>query len=129
MGMELPLGNDVMAVRRRIELLEQLLEGVIEVPGLKRKVGLDAMLGVIPVAGDLIAAALGLYMVWEARNLGMSRWQLARMVGNVGFDTLVGAVPVAGDLFDFLYRSNSRNLRIIRKHLDKHHPHTRVIQG
>ncbi|MBN8483950.1 MAG: DUF4112 domain-containing protein [Sphingomonadales bacterium] len=129
MGMELPLGTDAMAVRRRIELLEQLLEGLIEVPGLKRKVGLDAMLGVIPVAGDLIAAALGLYMVWEARNLGMSRWQLARMVGNVGFDTLVGAVPVAGDLFDFLYRSNSRNLRIIRRHLDKHHPHTRVIEG
>jgi hypothetical protein len=129
MGMELPLGTDAMAVRRRIEILEQLLEGLVEVPGLKRKVGLDAMLGVIPVAGDLISAALGLYMVWEARNLGMSRWQLARMVGNVGFDTLVGAVPVAGDLFDFLYRSNSRNLRIIRKHLDKHHPHTRVIEG
>lgn len=129
MGVDLPFGNDAMAVRRRIELLEQLLEGLIEIPGLKRKVGLDAMLGVIPVAGDLIAAALGLYLVWEARNLGMSRWQLARMVGNVGFDTLVGAVPVAGDLFDFLYRSNTRNLRIIRKHLDKHHPHTRVIEG
>ncbi|MFN3517671.1 MAG: DUF4112 domain-containing protein [Novosphingobium sp.] len=129
MGMELPIGTDVMAVRRRIELLERLLEGLIRVPGVKRKVGLDAMLGVIPVAGDLVAAALGLYMIWEARNLGMSRWQLARMVGNVGFDTLVGAVPVAGDLFDFLYRSNTRNLRIILRHLDKHHPHTRVIQG
>ncbi|NCU11168.1 MAG: DUF4112 domain-containing protein, partial [Sphingomonadaceae bacterium] len=116
-------------VRRRIELLEQLLEGLVELPGTRRKVGLDAMLGVIPVAGDLIAALLGLYMVWEARNLGMSRWQLARMVGNVGFDTLVGAVPVAGDLFDFLYRSNSRNLGIIRRHLDKHHPHTKVIEG
>ena len=52
-----------------------------------------------------------------------------RMAGNVGFDTLVGAVPVAGDLFDFLYRSNSRNLRIIRRHLDRHHPATGVIEG
>lgn len=129
MSAELPLGTDAQSVRRRIEMLEQLLEGLIEIPGLRRKVGLDAMLGVIPVAGDLISAALGLYMVWEARNLGMSRWHLMRMAGNVGFDTLVGAVPVAGDLFDVLYRSNTRNLKIIRRHLDKHHPHTKVIEG
>jgi len=71
MGAELPLGNDPLSVRRRIEGLERMLEGMIEVPGLGRKVGLDAMLGLIPVAGDLIAAAMGLYLVWEARNLGM----------------------------------------------------------
>ena len=57
----------------------------------------------------------------------MSKWQMARMLGNVGLDTALGAVPVAGDLFDFLYKSNTRNLRIIRKHLDKHHPGTSVI--
>jgi Domain of unknown function (DUF4112) len=129
MGAELPLGNDPLSVRRRIEALEQLLEGMIHVPGLNRKVGLDALLGLIPVAGDAIAAVLGLYMVWEARNLGMPKWQLWRMAGNVGFDTLVGAVPLAGDLFDFLYRSNTRNLKIIKKHLDKHHPKTRVLEG
>lgn len=129
MGAELPLGTDPMSVRRRVEALEQILEGMIEIPGLGRKVGLDALLGLVPVVGDVIAAAMGLYLVWEARNLGLSKWQLWRMAGNVGIDTLVGAVPVAGDLFDFLYRSNSKNLRIIRKHLDKHHPHTRVIEG
>ncbi len=129
MGAELPLGTDPMSVRRRVEALEQMLEGMIEIPGLGRKVGLDALLGLVPVVGDVIAAAMGLYLVWEARNLGLSKWQLWRMAGNVGIDTLVGAVPVAGDLFDFLYRSNSKNLRIIRKHLDKHHPHTRVIEG
>ncbi|MFM5893096.1 MAG: DUF4112 domain-containing protein, partial [Novosphingobium sp.] len=57
------------------------------------------------------------------------KWQLWRMAGNVGIDSLVGAVPVAGDLFDFAFRSNTRNLKIIRKHLDKHHPQTRVIEG
>lgn len=129
MAAELPLGTDPLSVRRRIEGLERLLEGMIDVPVLGRKVGLDALLGLVPVAGDLIAAALGLYLVWEARNLGMSRWQLWRMAGNVGFDTLIGAVPVAGDLFDFLYRSNTRNLKIVLKHLDKHHPGTRVIEG
>lgn len=129
MGAELPLGTDPMSVRRRVEALEQMLEGMIEIPGLGRKVGLDALLGLVPVVGDVIAAAMGLYLVWEARNLGLSKWQLWRMAGNVGIDALVGAVPVAGDLFDFLYRSNSKNLRIISKHLDKHHPHTRVIEG
>jgi Domain of unknown function (DUF4112) len=129
MRAELPLGTDPQAVRTRIEGLERLLEGLIDVPVLGRKVGLDAILGLVPVAGDAVAAVMGLYLVWEARNLGMPKWQLWRMAGNVGFDTLIGAVPVAGDLFDFLYRSNSRNLKIVRKHLDKHHPHTRVLEG
>ena len=129
MAADLPLGRDAASVRRRVEALEQLLERAFVIPGLNRPVGLDALAGLVPIAGDLIAAAMGLYLVWEARNLGMSKFQLARMLGNVGVDTVVGAVPVAGDLFDFLFRSNTRNLRIIRKHLDKHHPHTRVIEG
>lgn len=129
MPLEFPFGSDAGAVRRRVETLEHLLERSISVPGLNRKVGLDAIVGLVPVAGDIIAAGMGLYLVWEARNLGMSKWQLARMTGNIGFDTLVGSIPLAGDLFDFVFRSNSRNLRIIKKHLDKHHPHTRIIEG
>ena len=122
MTVGLPMGTDPLSVRRRIEALERMLEGMVKVPVLGRKVGLDAVLGLIPVAGDAIAAVLGMYIVWEARNLGMPRWQIWRMTANVGVDTLIGAVPLAGDLFDFVYRSNSRNLKIIRKHLDKHHP-------
>ena len=126
---ELPLGTDPHSVRRRVEGLERLLEGLFEVPGLGRKVGLDALVGLIPVAGDAITAAMGLYLVWEARNLGMPRWQLWRMAGNVGVDSLVGAVPLVGDLFDFAFRSNSRNLKIIRQHLDRHHPGTAILTG
>jgi Domain of unknown function (DUF4112) len=129
MTADLPLGSDPLAVRRRVEALEQLLEHSITIPGLGRKVGLDAIAGLVPVVGDVVTAAMGLYIVWEARNLGMPKWQIWRMAGNVGIDTLVGAVPIAGDLFDFLYRSNTKNLRIIRKHLDKHHPATKVIEG
>jgi len=124
---DLPLGNDPASIRRRVEALERVLESAFTIPGLGRRVGLDAVVGLVPVAGDLVGAALGLYLVWEARNLGMPKWQLARMTANVGFDTLVGAVPIAGDVLDFLFRSNTRNLKIIRKHLDKHHPHTGVI--
>ena len=115
-------GRDPQAVRARVEALEQLLERAFTVPGINKPIGLDAIIGLVPVAGDLIAAAMGSYLIWEARNLGMSRWQLARMAGNLAMDTAVGAVPVAGDLFDWLFRSNTRNLRIIRRHLDKHHP-------
>lgn len=129
MTADLPLGNDALSVRRRVEGLEQLLEGLIALPLIGRKVGLDAVLGLVPGIGDVITGLMGLYLVWEARNLGMPRWQLWRMAGNVALDALLGVVPLAGDLVDVLYRSNSRNLRIIRKHLDRHHPGSVVIEG
>lgn len=126
---DLPLGTDALSIRRRIEALEKLLENSFVIPGINRRVGLDALLGLLPVGGDIISGAMGLYLVWEARNLGIPKWKLLRMLGNVGFDTLLGSVPVAGDLFDFLYRSNTRNLKIVRRHLDRHHPGTATIEG
>ncbi len=104
-----------------------MLERSFSVPGLNRSIGLDPIIGLVPVAGDAIGALLGLYLIWEARGLGLSRWKIARMLGNVGLDTALGAVPLAGDVFDFLFRSNSRNLRIIRDHLDRYHPAGAVI--
>lgn len=129
MTAELPLGTDPASVRRRVEALELLLERAVRIPGLNRRIGLDAIAGVVPVLGDVVTAAMGLYAVWEARNLGLPRWKLWRMMGNIGIDTAIGAVPLAGDLFDVLYRSNTRNLKILRAHLDKHHPSARVIEG
>lgn len=126
---DIPLGRDPQAIRQRVEAMERLLERSFVIPGINRGVGLDALVGVIPVVGDVIGAALGTYLIWEARNLGLSKWQLARMMGNVGFDTLLGAVPLVGDAADFLFRSNTRNLRLIRRHLDKHHPQTRTIDA
>lgn len=122
-------GRDPASIRRRIEAMEAVLEGLFVIPGTNRRVGLDSLVGLIPVVGDLATAAMGAWIVWEARNLGMSKWQITRMAANVGIDTLVGAIPFAGDLFDFLYKSNTKNLRIIRKHLDRHHPSTVTING
>lgn len=130
MAKSLPtLGRDPHSVRQRVEAMEQLLERSFHIPGTKIPFGLDSVIGLVPVLGDIITAAMGAYMVWEARNLGMSKFQLMRMAANVGIDTALGAIPLAGDAFDFLWRSNSKNLRIIKKHLDKHHPGTRVIEG
>src|SRR5438105_15291206 len=126
------LGRDPAAVRTRVEVMEKLLERLFVIPGTKQSVGLDAILDVVPVVGDVAAAALGAYIVWEARNLGMSKWQMARMSGNVGLNWLLGlfsVVPVVGVIPTLLFRSNTYNLRIIKRHLDKHHPGTRTIEG
>jgi hypothetical protein len=123
------LGTDPQSVRQRVEAMEKLLERIIVIPGINRPIGLDVILDLIPGVGDIAGAALGAYIVWEARNLGMSKWQLTRMSGNVGFDFLLGLIPWVGAIPDFFFRSNTRNLRMIRRHLDKHHPGTRTIEG
>jgi hypothetical protein len=125
----LPIGRDPASVRRRLEAVEGMLERLFVVPGLNRKVGLDAIVGLVPVLGDIVTTAMGAWLVWEARNLGMSRFHLLRMAANVGIDAAVGAIPVVGDAFDFLFRSNSRNLRILKRWLDKHHPETMIVEG
>lgn len=125
------MGRDPAAVRRRIEAMEHLLEGLIKIPGINRKIGLDVILDLIPIpiAPDLVTAVMGGWMVWEARNLGMSKSQMARMFGNVGIDFLLGLIPVIGAVPDFLFRSNTRNLKIIKRHLNKHYPATATIDG
>lgn len=105
------------------------MERLIVVPGLNRPIGLDVILDVVPFAGNVAAAALGAYVVWEARNLGMSKTQMTRMAGNVGVDWVLGLIPWIGAIPDYFFRSNTRNLRIIKKHLDKHHPETATIEG
>jgi len=131
-GEKLPFpgfGTDPQSVRRRVEALEKLLERMFVVPGINRPIGLDVILDLVPIAGSTAAAALGAYMAWEARNLGMSKWHVARMAGNVGVDWLLGLIPWVGAIPDFFFRSNSRNLRIIKRHLDKHHASTATIEG
>ena len=123
------MGTDPQSVRQRVEALEAVLERMFVIPGLNRPIGLDVILDLIPGLGDVAGAALGSYLVWEARNLGMSKWQMTRMAGNVGFDFLLGLIPWVGAIPDFLFRSNSRNLRIIKRHLDKHHADTAMIEG
>jgi hypothetical protein len=120
--MDLPLGRDPVAVLRRIEMMEHLLERSFTIPGTSRKAGLDALVGLIPVVGDVVTAVLGAYIVWEASNLGLPKWKLWRMAGNIAVDTAFGAIPFVGDAFDLLFRSNTRNLKIVRRHLAKHHP-------
>jgi hypothetical protein len=123
------MSRDAASVRARVTALEKLLERSFTIPGTNVPVGLDGVLGLVPVIGDVLTAAMGAYMVWEARNLGLPKWKLARMGANVLFDTAIGAIPVVGDAADFVFRANTKNLKILLRHLDKHHPEARVIEG
>lgn len=109
-----PSREDAMA---RITLVANLMDRAFLIPGLNRRVGLDAVLGLVPGVGDALSAAIASYIIWEARQLGLPRWKIARMIGNVAVDTAIGAIPFAGDVFDVVFKSNQRNLRIIHEHL------------
>ncbi|GAA4021805.1 DUF4112 domain-containing protein [Sphingomonas swuensis] len=126
---ELPLGRDPQQVRQRMEALEHLLERAFPIPGTSKRVGLDVLLDFVPGVGPTVAAGLGAYLAWEARNLGLSKWQVSRMGANIGVDWLLGLIPFVGAIPDYFFRANTRNLRIIKRHLDKHHPATRTIDA
>jgi Domain of unknown function (DUF4112) len=123
------VGRDAAAVRKRIEAMERLLEGLFVIPGTNFRVGLDVLLDIVPIGGSVVAAAMGAWMAWEANNLGMPKSAVVRMAGNIGFDALLGAIPWIGAVPDLFFRSNTRNLKIIRKWLDKNHPGTAVVEG
>ena len=120
-------GRHPAAVRARIVAMEKLLEGLFTIPGTNQRIGLDVLLDLIPVGGSVIAAIMGSWMAWEAKNLGMPKSAIVRMAGNIGVDAIFGAIPLVGAVPDFFFRSNTRNLKIIKKYLDKNHPGTVTI--
>ncbi|MCG7391930.1 DUF4112 domain-containing protein [Microvirga sp. ACRRW] len=113
----------------RITLLARLMDNAFLIPGLNRRIGFDAVLGLVPGVGDVLSAALASYIIWEARRLGLPRWKIARMVGNVAVDTAIGAIPLAGDVFDVFFKANARNMRIIHDHLGTPKRGPKEIEG
>ena len=103
----------------RLDALANLLDTAVVIPGTSIRFGLDALIGLFPGIGDTITTALSLYLVHEAYQLGAPRHVIARMLGNVALDGVVGSVPLVGDAFDVMWRSNKRNMRILRDWLDR----------
>lgn len=103
--------------RERLVALSRLMDSAIQLPGTRTPVGLDALLGLVPVVGDIASAAIGLYLVKQARELGASRWLQARMIGNLLADAAIGAVPIAGDVADIFFRAHRRNLKLLQQAL------------
>ena len=101
---------------RRLQTIAQAMDTAFFIPGTNIRFGADALLGLIPGAGDLIGAAISLAIVNEARRLGVPRSLLAKMIVNIGLDTVMGSVPLFGDVFDVYFKSNRRNAQLVLEH-------------
>ena len=110
--------SDVQNSLARLKRLEQAMDRQFSIAGIR--FGIDAIVGLVPVVGDLISGAIGLYIISEARRLGVSRWTKGRMYANWGIDVTFGALPIVGDVFDVAFKSNTRNVRLLIADLEKH---------
>jgi Domain of unknown function (DUF4112) len=102
---------------KRLRQLSRLLDNVITIPGTQVGFGLDPILGLIPIGGDFLGVMFSSYIILEAARLGVSRATLSKMVLNVIIDGLVGAVPILGDFFDFAWRANTNNIKLLEEYL------------
>jgi hypothetical protein len=101
----------------RLKRLERMLDRQFSIAGVE--FGFDAVIGLVPVVGDLVSGAIGLYVINEAKRLGVSRFTKARMYSNWGVDVAVGALPIVGDLFDVAFKSNTKNVKLLIADLEK----------
>lgn len=104
------------AFERRFSLVSRVFDDLVAVPGTNHRIGLDPVIGLIPVVGDAVSGVVGFWLIAEATRFGIPRVVVARMVLNTVLDLVLGAVPVLGDLFDVVSRSNTRNLALFRRH-------------
>lgn len=107
--------NDAL---RRVQLVATLLDDAIAIPGTSFHIGIDPLVGLVPGIGDLLGAVASAYIILEAARAGAPGSVLIRMAANVGIDTIVGSIPVLGDAFDFGWKSNTRNARLLARHIE-----------
>lgn len=108
---------DVATRARNVRVLARVLDSAIPIPGTSWKIGFDPIVGLIPGIGDLISAVLSGYIILEAARAEIPTLTLAKMLGNIGIDTLFGAVPAFGDVFDAAWKSNTKNVALLERHL------------
>jgi hypothetical protein len=101
----------------RLERIATVMDAAFPIPGTGMRVGIDSIIGLVPGVGDLVGAAVGIYVVWQGAKLGASRWVLVRMLAMLAFDAIVGVVPVLGDLLDIGVKSHVYNVALLRRHL------------
>jgi hypothetical protein len=111
--------EEAHATRERLRSLAWLLDSSIPIPGTRLTVGLDALIGLFPILGDLVGVLLSSYILGEAARLGAPRVLLMRMAFNIGVEGVVGIVPLAGDVFDAAWKANQRNVRLLDTWIDR----------
>lgn len=114
-----PRSTPAQAARARVERLARLYDGVVDLPIIGRRVGLDSLIGLIPGVGDFAGLLLGAHVLYEAQRAGAPKALLRTMLRNVATDAVLGVVPVLGDVFDFAYRSNLRNVKLLLRYLNE----------
>lgn len=115
------IGSNTQALTvKRLRQLSYLLDTVIKIPGTPIAVGLDPIIGVIPIGGDALGLILSCYIVFEASRLGVPKKILRRMIFNIMIDTLIGSFPIIGDFFDFAWTANQYNIKLIEKYINGH---------
>jgi hypothetical protein len=102
----------------KLSALTSLMDEALRIPGTNFRVGLDAIVGLVPVAGDLLTLGVAYFFLKEAERLGASRWTKMRMCGNYGLDLVVGMIPLVGDAFDLGFKAHRRNLRLLQDHVE-----------
>lgn len=121
-GASHPLGSRHLRHAKTIDDLEalaNLLDTRWSIPGTSVRFGIDALAGLVPVVGDAATGLLSVYIVIRARNHGAGNGLIARMIGNIVLDTMVGSIPLLGSVFDVYFKSNKRNIRLLRRHLER----------
>ena len=104
------------AAERRLTFVARLLDDLVTIPGTRQRIGVEPIVGLIPGAGDLVSAAVGIWLIVEASRFRLPAPVVGRMVLNTLVDLVVGIVPFIGDLFDFAFKSNSRNMELFRRY-------------
>jgi len=117
------------AGRERLARLAWLLDNSIPIPGLNFRIGVDALLGLIPGIGDAIGVLVSSYILREAAQLGAPKTVLVRMAFNVVLEAVIGVIPLAGDVFDAAWKANQRNVRLLGAYLDNPRKTTSASTG
>ena len=103
---------------KRLKTIAWAVDGAFRLPGTRFRFGLNSVIGLTPAAGDMLLAGISLYIVHEARKLGVPKEKIARMLANIGVEAAAGAVPILGNLFDMGFKANLRNIAIVEEHLN-----------
>ena len=104
---------------QRLEKLAWILDSVIPIPGTNWRIGLDGLIGLIPGVGDISAGAISTYILYQALRMGVPTMVVGRMLLNIVMESVVGVIPFFGDIFDFAFKSNKRNVELLREYVDQ----------